>query len=474
MQATPVLGLMCFALAACQTFSPDGGMEVVSSIAGSELKKDVAVLRTPEAAQAARTRVHALLRKPLTTDAAVQIALLNNRGLQAAYHELGVEEAVMVEASLPPAPSIALSAIRTPVELDIERRIIVDILALATLEARTDIARDRFRQAQLRAAIETLHVATSARRAYFRAVAARQVTEFLGQGASAAQTAAELAKRLGESGSMNKLDQARDQVFYAELTAQFGTARRRADSERERLVRALGLWGSDLSFRLPNALPPLPQRLHGLPAVEREAVRRRVDLQIARIEVDALAKSYGLTKATRFINLAEVSPVSRTQRESGGTRGTGGGGDVELQVAIFDFGEARVRQAGEAYLEAVNRLTEMAVNVRSQARDAYRVERASYDIAKHYRDEVVPLRQVISDETTLRYGAMQIDVFSLLTEARQRIAANIAAIEAQRDFWIADTDLKAALVGGDAAAGESNMQQAGESPSARLAGTERE
>jgi outer membrane protein TolC len=469
MRATPLLGMTCFLLGACQTFSPDGGMDLVASIAGTELKKDVAALRTPAEAQAAHAQVRALVRKPLTADAAVQVALLNNRGLQAAYNELGIAEAVMVEASLPPAPTIAFSTISTPVELDIERRIIGDILALATLEARTDIARERFRQAQLEAALETLRLASRVRQAYFRAVAARQLADFLAEAVSAAQTTAELARRLGESGSMNKLDQARDQAFYAETTAQLGTARQRADSDRERLVRALGLWGSDLSFRLPSALPHLPQRVRGLPAIETEAVRRRIDLQIARIEVDALAKSFGLTNATRFINLAEVSPVSRTQHESGGPRGSGGGGEAELQIAIFDFGEARVRQAGEAYMEAVNRLIDQAVNVRSQARDAYRVYRSGYDIAKHYRDEVLPLRKIISDETMLRYGAMQIDVFSLLTEARQRIAANIAAIEAQRDFWLADARLRAALVGGDAVQGEGDSQQA-QSLSARLAG----
>jgi outer membrane protein TolC len=442
-------------------------MDVVASIAGSELDKDVAALRTPEAEQAARARVTGLLRRPLTADAAVQIALLNNRGLQAAYNELGIAEAVMVEASLPPSPTISLSALSTPVELDIERRIILEILALATLGTRTEIARERFRQAQLRAGMETLRLAATVRRAFFRAVAARQVADFLAEGASAAQTAAELARRLAESGSMTKLDQNREQVFYAEMSAQLGTARQGAESERERLVRTMGLSGHDLSFRLPNALPALPRSLRSAPAIETEAVRRRIDLQIARIEVDALARSYGLTNATRFINLADVSAVSRTQRESSGPQGTGGGGEIELQVPIFDFGEARLRQAGETYMQAVNRLAENAANVRSQAREASRVHRASYDIAKRYRDDVLPLRKIISDEMTLRYGAMQVDVFSLLTEARQRLAANIAAIEAQRDFWLADTNLRAALAGGDPALSGSEGQQAGEGLSVR-------
>src|SRR5262249_26622323 len=164
-----------------------------------------------------------------------------------------------------------------------------------------------------------------------------------------------------------------------------------------------------------------------------------------------LAKSYGLTSATRFINLLDVAGVSRTQRETGGAHGAGGGVQVEFQVPIFDFGEVRLRQAGEAYMQAVNRLSEKAVNARSQARDAYQAYRATYGIAVSYRDRILPLRRVITDETMLRYGAMQIDVFALLTEARQRIAVNIAAIQAQRDFWLASANLTAAIAGGGAA-----------------------
>ena len=120
-------------------------------------------------------------------------------------------------------------------------------------------------------------------------------------------------------------------------------------------------------------------------------------------------------------------------------------------MPLFDFGEVRLRQAGEAYMEAVNRLTQAAVNARSEARDAYRAYRATFDIAVSYRDRILPLRQTITEETMLRYGAMQVDVFALLTEARQRITVNIAAIEAQREFWLAGTNLTAAIHGGGAA-----------------------
>jgi outer membrane protein TolC len=435
-------------LAGCAGFSPDGGMAAVQEIAGSELNKEVAALRTADAVAAARTTLERLLRRPLSAEAAVQIALLNNRDLQAAYNELGIAEAVRVEASLPASPRLSLQDVAGSGGLDIERRIVADILALATLPARAEIADDRFRQAQLRAAEATLRTAADTRRAHARAVASRALVNFLTEAQSAAEAATQLAHRLGESGAMTKLDQARDQVFYAELTAQLATARQRATGDRERLVRLLGLWGSDLQFRIPAAPAPLPPRPKTLPAVEVEAIRRRVDLQVARIELERLAKSYGLTKATRFIDLLEVAGISKTVQEPGSDRFNERGIGVELQVPLFDFGEARVRQAEETYLQAVNRLTAKAVAVRSEAREAYQAYRSTYDIARHYQREVLPLRKIISDETLLRYNAMQIDVFALLAEARQRIASTAAAIEAQRDFWLADTNLSAAIAGG--------------------------
>jgi len=447
-------------LAACGSFSPDGGMSVTQNVADRALHKDAVAIRTQEDASVANGKVQHLLKRPLTADAAVQIALLNNRGLQAAYNELGIAEAIRVQQSLPPNPSFSISRISGSVETEIDRQIVGNILALATLPARAEIAADRFRQAQLFAALETLRVAAKSRRAYYRAVAARQQVDLLAQANSAAETATQLAIRLGKSGAMNKLDQAREQVFYADVTTQLATARQRATSAREDLIRSLGLWGSDLAFTLPKSLPALPKRPRTLPAVEQEAVSRRVDLQIARIELATLAKSYGLTQATRFINVLDAGYTDKlTKNKETDERVRDRGFTVAFEVPLFDFGETRLREAEQTYMQAVNRLAEKAVNVRSEARDAYRNYRSTYDIAAHYQRDVLPLRKIISDEMMLRYGAMQIDVFSLLTEARQRTTANIAAAEAQRNFWLASTDLSAAIIGGGAATNEdtSNM-----------------
>lgn len=439
-------------LSACAGFSPDGGMNFVVATAGSDINKQVLVVRSEQDAAAARAATDALLKPALTADSAVQVALLNNKGLQAVYNELGIAEAAKVQASLLPNPTFTIERISGPVEIEVEKRIVGNILALATLPVRAEVAADRFRQAQLRAAEETLRVAAETRRAYYRAVASRQAIFVLAQAKASAETATQLSRRLGESGAIGKLNQAQDQVFYAEITAQLATARQRMLSERERLVRAMGLWGGDLAFKLPDNLPSMPQRPQVLPAVEVEAVRRRIDIQIARIELDTLAKSYGLTQATRFVNLLEVAAVSRdTKERRTGEKMRDRGFEVEFQIPLFDFGEVRTRQAEQTYLKAVNRLAEKAVNARSQAREAYRNYRATYDIAAHYRREVLPLRKIITDETLLRYNAMQIDVFALLSEVRQRTASINAGVEAQREFWLASVDLAVAVMGGGVA-----------------------
>jgi outer membrane protein TolC len=447
----PAIGLLLIAssaLSGCASFSPDGGMTVVSEVTGKTIGKDVAFLRSADDAEQMRGTVRRLLARTLSADAAVQVALLSNKGLQAAYNELALAETDLVEQSLPPNPTFSVSRIAGDGASEIERQVVGDILALATLPFRSEIARERFKQAQLRAALETLRLAADVRRAFFRSVAANEMVGLLTEAKSTAETTAQLAKKLGGTGALNKLDQAREQVFYAETTAGLASARQEATSSHERLARLMGLWDDDLGFRLPERLPALPRRPLALPGIETDAVGHRIDLQIARMELLALAKSLDLTEATRFVTLLDVAGIARRTRDPDTPPFRERGFDVQFQIPVFDGGEVRVRQAAETYNRAFNRLTEKAVNVRSEARDAYRVYRSTYDIASHYQREILPLRKIITEEMQLRFSSMQVDVFALLTEARQRIASLRGAIDARREFFLAQSELQTAVNGG--------------------------
>lgn len=447
-------------LGGCATFSADGGVGTAQTIAYTELNKDVVKITDDAAAGSAKARVDQLLKKPLTADSAVQIALLNNRGLQAAFNELGIAEAQMVAASLPPNPRFAISSRTGTGFLEIERQVVGSLFALATLPARADIARDRFQNAQLRAAEAVLKLAADTRKQYYRSVAANAQVGFYEQAKSTTDAATQLFKRLGESGGINKLDQAREFAFDAELGAQLAQARLQQRQERERLVRQLGLWGDDLKFRMPASLPALP-RLQSVKAVEAEALRKRVDIQIARGELDLLAKSLGLTQVTRFVNDVDllgrriyerersVLPDGDVERVTSRNRTL----ELEIDIPIYDFGQSKVALAEQTYMQAANKLAEKAVNVRSEAREAYVSYHGTYDIARQYIANVLPLRKIIQDEALLQYNGMLIDVTQLITDARARILSNVAGINARRDAWIAHTDFKHALIGGGSVGG---------------------
>src|SRR4029453_6759611 len=214
-----------FLFSACKSILPDGGMTTVAAVAGEGLNKNIVKISSTGEAALARNEVSRLLRAPLGADAAVQIALLNNAGLQAAYNRLGVAEAVAVQASRPPLPSFSYDWVKTSIELDIERQVVASILQLATWPARSKLAGVRFEQAELRAAEETLRIAAETRKAYYSAVGARQILAALTSAKANAEASAELAGKLTETGAVNKLDHARRQVFASEIEAQVTAAK---------------------------------------------------------------------------------------------------------------------------------------------------------------------------------------------------------------------------------------------------------
>lgn len=452
--ATTLLPLAAL-LAGCASFSPDGGMSAVADRVGAETRLDAVKVADDAQDIAAADRARALLAKGLNADRAVQVALLRNKGLQAAYNDLGISEARYVADSLPPNPSASILSVRGVMTLDIERRLVADLLSLATLPARRDIAEVQWRLARQSAISNTLRLAADVRRQYWKAVAARAQTRYLSQARATVETTAELARKLGETGALSKLDQAREFAFYAELSAQLARARTQEKIEKERLTRLMGLWGDDIRFAAPPSLPRLPRRLSPYRDLEPAALARRIDIAMARADLERTAKSLGLTQATRFVNALSVSGAENvswttTVDQSGAVtteRARLRGYEAAFDIPIFDFGQARTREAEETYMRAVNRLVEKGVNARSEVREAYTAYSGAFGVARLYASRVLPLRKTIQDESLLRYNGMLTDLFALLQDARARIQSNVAAIDAQRDFFIAETNLNAAMLG---------------------------
>lgn len=436
------LVVMGLALSGCATFSPDGGVNDVSSLTQQRIGVPVAA-STPGTMAATESMLTDLLSKPLTADSAVRIALNNNKGLQASFAELGVAEADFVQAGRISNPAFHFGRMRGGDDVEIERGIIFSLVGLVTIPIRSKIEGGRFEQAKLQAASQAVRLAGDTRRAYFQAVAAQQMVQFSQQVKISAEAGAELAQRMARIGNFSNLDYAREQVFYADATAQHARAVQAATAARERLTRLLGLWGPRLDYTLPDRLPDLPTALAQTGDVESQAMQQRLDIQIARRDTAATANALGLTRATSFINVLDAGYVNKSA--TGMPRANGY--EVSLQIPLFDWGGARTRKGEAQYMAAVHRTADTAIRARSEVRQAYAAYRSNYELAKHYRDEIVPLRKKIAEEVGLRYNGMLASVFELLAEARVQAASVNSAIEAQRDYWLADTDLQAAING---------------------------
>ena len=444
----PVFGLsLGFLVTACANFTPDGGMAVVATTVRDQMGAETTKIASEADAAIVAARVALLLRDPLSSDSAVQIALLNNRMLQAAYNDLGLAEIASVEAGLPPNPKLSLSRISGPSFVEWEFRLIGNILALTTLPARREIATLRFDQAQKAAIAATYRIALDTRRAWLAAVAAQETVGYLEQARAAADATADLMRKLGETGAATKLEQARAGAAYAEISVQLAQARLRARQAKDALARLMGLWGETQVARIPARLPALPRTVERIANIEADALTNRVDLKIARQELVIAARSLKLSETTRFVSLFELAGIGINERTGDGSTNLGGF-ELELEFPIFDGGEVKARRELETYMRAVNRLAGQAVDARSEAQTAYQNLLAAHEIAAHYQNRVLPLRRIVAQETLLRYNGMLVDVFDLLTEAQERVFVNIAAIAARSKFFLAEIDLRAAVIGG--------------------------
>ncbi|RYG11392.1 MAG: TolC family protein [Burkholderiales bacterium] len=431
-------------LAGCASFSTDGGFDRVAELTKERTGQAPSYQRSAQDINTAHARVDELLQQPLTADTAIEIAFLNNRGLQANLNSLGIAESELVRAGRLANPVFSFGRMREGHGVvEIERSVMFNVLGLITMPLARQVEQRRFEQAQVQAASEAVALGAEARRSLYGAVAAQELVKYLQQVKEAADTSNELAKRMVQAGNFNKLAQMREQAFYADATSELARAQHQAVAERERLARALGLWGRQLSFKLPERLPDLPKGPVEPRNAEQTAMEKRLDVLAARRNTESTARSLGLTRTTGFINVLELGYTNKSV--SGEPRANGY--EVELELPLFDFGSTRLARAESTYMQAVNRTAEVAVNARSEVRESYSAYRTAYDLARHYRDEVVPLRKRISEENLLRYNGMLISVFELLADAREQVRGVTAYVQALRDFWIADTNLNTALTG---------------------------
>lgn len=384
-----------------------------------------------------------LRQQPLTLAAAVELALIHHRGLQVTLAELQVGQAELAQATRWPNPGFSFMRTWSGDAVELERGLHFNLGRLLLMPLSRELEQQRQTQAQTDATLRVLGQVAEVKRRWIDAVAAREALGYQQQVLAAAQAGAELARRMVAAGNFNTLRLAQEQAFEAEAALNLARAERERDGSRERLNRALGLWGDGLAYTLPERLPDLPAQPLELPGLEATAIGQRLDVQAAKLASERLARSLGLTRSTRFVNVLELGVQRSTANDGDRSRAW----EIGLELPIFDSGDARIARAEALHTASLHRTADVAINARSEVREAYGAYRHAWDIAQHTQAVLVPIRQRIGDQNLLRYNGMLIGVFELLAEARAQIASVATAIDARRDFWRAEAELQQAQIG---------------------------
>lgn len=440
--------LVTLTLSGCASVDFDQSLSKTNQMAAEFTQGKLSLALTGEQREERSRLAGELLQKPVSQNDAVLLALVNSPDLQAMLAQNWSDAASAAQSGRIANPVVTFEHLRSVNEVEFSSLLAFGLLDLLTLPQRYSRAQRMIEQTQLQLTGSVVDQITRVRQAWVKAVAAQQSLFYAKQVHAAAQASAELARQLQAVGNFNKLQRARQQAFYADAATQLATAQQSATSTREDLLRLLGLTDDQAELlMLPDRLPDLPQEPLTPEEVGSIATAARLDIRLAHAEYASAAAAQGLTDVTSATDIELGWRHDTIKDRADNTRTIKRGSEVTVRLPLFDWGDAQRDAMNARTLAAANRLEATVRGAGSTLRQSYTAYRTAFDIARHYRDEVVPVRKAISEENLLRYNGMLIGVFELLADARDQVNSVIAAIAAEEQFWLSNAALQATLIG---------------------------
>ena len=405
---------------------------------------------TPEA----DTTTRELLAQPLTVDAAVRVALLNNRNLRAAYEELGIAHAELQQAARAPNPELE-GSVRFPPDPDIpgdplsprvstiDLDVSLDVLSIGLMGSRKKLATAQLEKAQWLAIETAVDLVAQVKSAHYETVSASQILEMRRAALHAAESSLDAMKRMHEAGNVRDLDLAQQQVLQGEATLKLADADAELVQLRERLTVLLGVPTESTQLALVDRLPDLPAAEPAPGDLESRAVAVNPALAAATQEVKRRSQALSLQSTTSWFPQLRLGGHAERESEGEWTFGP----SIVLAIPILDQGQGRVAQASAELRQAEQRRAALELEVRGTVRAARSRLDAARARVEYIGKVVVPLRAEIVKQTQLEYNAMQVGVLELLEAKQAELDAGRDFIEALKQYWLARAALERTLGG---------------------------
>lgn len=432
-------------LSGCASMNPGMGFDDVEKSVSERSGARIHWNNGSQADAEVKASVEAMLSNDLTADEAVQIALLNNRNLQAIYEELNLAQSDLVQAGLLRNPifsgevRFATSGDGTGVALDVAQ----DFVSLLWLPLRKGRAEAAFEGAKIRVTAAVLDAAFETQVAFYDYQASEQAREMRATVLEAMEASYDLAKHLREAGNNRELDVFNERALYEQSKLDLAAAEAVALNLRERLNALMGLWGPQTQWCAATRLPDLPEQEAATDGMERKAIEASLDLSLLRREMEIAVRTVGIATPLGWLDDADVGVAADREVEGDWSVGP----SLSLPIPLFDQGQAAVGRGRAQLRQATERYIARAIEIRSRVRAAQSTVLSTYGRARYYQQIILPLRQRILEETQLHYNAMQVSAFELLQAKRDQINAGADYISTLRDYWKARAILDQTLRG---------------------------
>ena len=392
-----------------------------------------------------------LLSQPLAADNAVQIALLNNRRLQATYEDLGIAYATIVEAGTPSNPAFHGGATfglpqdpgaAHPAHDHYVYEIEMDFLSFLYGSMRKSAAKSDFETAKLRVTAAVMDLAGQTRRAFYRVQSEQQMLEMYQQVVLATQAGYNFANELYEAGNIPELDLLLQRTLYEQSKLALTAAEATLAESREQLNRLMGVWGQETAWTVEARLLEIPEEPPQLDNLEKIAIENSLDLAIAQGEIVSTGKQLGVAKAMSLVPHLDI--LGELEQEAGVWSA---GPAFGFEIPLFDRKQGQRASAAAELRRRQEEYYALAVEIRSAVRAAHRRLLAARQTALSYQNEILPLQERILDQVQLQYNAMQVGTPRLLLAKQQQIDAGRSYIQELYNYHVARTDLDQILNG---------------------------
>lgn len=421
--------------------------------------------------------VNELVRDGISTDEAVQISLLNNPSLHAAFMDVGMARADAVQAGLFSNPFVGVSA-RFPDGgglANIEAGVAQNIAEVWQIPIRKRAAERSLDAAILDLARAAAEIAANAKAAYYVAVGTDARSRIAQENLNIAKNLLDLALTRQEAGAASELDVNLSRGIALDADIEVERARLATANARRELATLLGLTGDANELELTDSLPTESPEAPDSESLVQLARVWRLDIQTAQQTVaaaqirleyeyqlvwpivelgvemeradrssqggrDILADTARASIADGGLTAPEIQPRSERRSEKGQDFILGPSLGIELP--LFDQNQAQIAKAQYALQQARKTLVALDRAVTQEVRSAVDRAMTAWRLLKLYRDQSNPLAQRNLDLSHEAYRAGRASFLSVLEAQRFFLETRRGYVDASQTAAIAVPELE--------------------------------